>query len=106
MKSKFVWFLYFIYVFSIICLFSKGYFSSPQVSNAIDAFLVGTLVAATLYYAIEVSQQNEVIQRESKKGFYYDLIWRILDPWTSQPKRNHELLQKLDLDFVDTGKKI
>jgi len=106
MKSKWVGVLFLFLCILISFLFFTNSFLDPQVSTTIDVLLVGSLVIVTLYYAIKVSEQNELLQRQDKRSFYYDLIWDVLDPWIKRLSANCNSLKNIEIQYLMDQEKI
>lgn len=95
-----------LYFSLILWLLFKGQFSDPQLSNSINVLLVGTLVIITLYYALNISEQNEMIRKQTDRPFFHDLIFKILLRWRDELSKNAGYLSLLDFRFHFYGSKI
>lgn len=83
----------------IRCYYHKGYFSTPEASNAIQAAFVGILVILTAYYAYATHKQANIIKIQSEGVFWQKIIEYALLPWMKCLKENNFRFRNLWFHF-------
>ncbi len=89
-----------IYLTFIYWRFRRQDFSTPEISNAVQAALVGILVILTAYYAHETHKQADIAQKGIEGVLWERLIRNVLEPWIKQLEDNEGRFRDLRFDFV------
>lgn len=79
--------------------YCKGYFSTQEASNTIQAVLVGILVILTAYYAYATQKQANTTETQSEGVFWQKIIEYSLLPWMKCLRENSLRFRDLWFNF-------